>query len=491
MFGFYGKKPSKETIALLKDTGACGVLLLARNIDTPAQTRALTEELHQRLGRRLIIAVDHEGGWVLRFKSGVTAFPGNAALGMTRDPQLAYAVGKMMARDLLPAGITLNLAPVLDVARSYNPGIGIRSFGGDPKLAAELGSAMISGMQDNGLSACAKHFPGKGAATVDAHVELPTIRLKEAEFRQAHLAPFAAAVKAGVDCVMSSHVRFPALDRVPATFSPAITRKLLRDELGFSGAVISDDLCMGAITARWPVQIASLKALRAGHDILMIAHDLLAQRESVDLLRAQVQEGQVDPAELETSLQRINRLLRRVSKPAPADPQQAAGLNRRIARAAVKIVSHAGAAIPLDPTVACLFLLPDFREVSELFTFEGGPLGPESLLRGLAAHWKGARLRRAPVTTLDLDGLDSEIGQAPQIVFFCFEARRFPGQKALLRRLHARARKKTLVCLIRNPWDIELIEDDMSVLDAKGFRHSQLTAAWERLSGKNIEVPIT
>ncbi|NNN06714.1 MAG: beta-N-acetylhexosaminidase, partial [Elusimicrobia bacterium] len=284
MFGVYGFKPSRETVGLFKATGATGVLLLARNIDTPAQTRAYVEELEQRLGRPLLFAVDHEGGWVLRFKAGVTAFPGNAALGRARDPKLAYAVGRQMARELAPLGIRMNLAPVLDVAtKAYNPGIGIRSFGADAKLTARLGAAFTRGLQDHGVSACAKHFPGKGAATVDAHVDLPTIRLPRAAFQKTHLAPFRAAAAAGVDAIMTSHVRFPAFDSVPATFSAKIVRDVLRGELGYDGLVVSDDLCMGAITKRWPVAEATMKCLDAGHDVLMIAHDVQGMRDAVDL----------------------------------------------------------------------------------------------------------------------------------------------------------------------------------------------------------------
>ncbi|PIR18527.1 MAG: hypothetical protein COV48_07035, partial [Elusimicrobia bacterium CG11_big_fil_rev_8_21_14_0_20_64_6] len=164
MFGVYGLKPTRQTVSVFKSTGATGVLLLARNIETPAQTKAYITELEQRLGRPLLVAIDHEGGWVLRFKSGVTPFPGNAALGRARSPKLAYAVGRQMARELAPLGIRMNLAPVLDVAaKNYNPGIGIRSLGSDPASAGRLGAALIRGMQDNGISACAKHFPGKGA----------------------------------------------------------------------------------------------------------------------------------------------------------------------------------------------------------------------------------------------------------------------------------------------------------------------------------------
>jgi beta-N-acetylhexosaminidase len=391
MFGVYGTKPSRETVALFKSTGATGVLLLARNIESPAQTKAYCAELEQRLGRPLLFAVDHEGGWVLRFKSGVTAFPGNAALGRARDPKLAYAEGRQMARELAPLGIRMNLAPVLDVAtKAYNPGIGIRSFGPDPKLAARLGAAFARGLQDHGVSACAKHFPGKGAATVDAHVDLPVIRLPRAAFSRAHLAPFRAAAAAGVDAIMTSHVRFPAFDSVPATFSSKIVRGILRQSLGYDGLVVSDDLCMGAITKRWPVAEATLRCLDAGHDVLMIAHDVQGMRDAVELLRA----AGVDEDCLAAADARIQRLLGRRRADRRADPAEGAALARRIAEKAVVVARRGALALPAPVDAGTLVIVPDFREVRERFTFEGGPAGPEALVRRLA---RGAKFARAPI----------------------------------------------------------------------------------------------
>lgn len=485
MFGIYGKRPTRETVRLLKSTNACGVLLLARNIDTPAQTLALTSELVQRVGRPLLFSVDHECGWVLRFKSGVTAFPGNAALGRAGNPKLAYAVGRQMALELSAMGIHINLAPVLDVARQYNPGIGIRSFGGDPKQVASLGSAMIRGLQDFGVSACAKHFPGKGAARVDAHVQLPTISLSRSVFERVHLSPFQAAVKAGADCVMTSHVRFPGLDSVPATFSAKITRDILRRRLGFDGAVICDDLCMGAIAGRWPIQIAAVKALEAGHDILLIAHDLYAQQEAAQLLEQGLSDGAFDQEEVARSIGRIQKLFdRKAGRPQTASPAEGEALSDKIAKLALEVVQSRGPRLPLRPRKTPLLVLtPDFSEVSELFTFEGGPRGPELMLKEVASSWGKIRLARAPVQSTDLGGLKDLVEKSDPIVFFCFEARRFPGQNAVLELLKKTAPKRTVVCLTRNPWDREKLSKDMTALDAKSYRLSSLRAAWKFLLG--------
>jgi beta-N-acetylhexosaminidase len=477
MFGVYGTKPSRETVALFKSTNASGLLLLARNIETPAQTKAFVAEFEQRVGRPLLVAVDHEGGWVLRFKSGMTAFPGNAALGRARDADLAYGVGRQMARELAPLGIRMDLAPVLDVAtEDYNPGIGIRSFGSDPRLAGKLGAAFIRGLQEHGVSACAKHFPGKGAATVDAHVDLPTIRLARAAFMNTHLAPFRDAARAGVDAIMTSHVRFPAFDSVPATFSRKIVRGVLRDALGYDGLVVSDDLCMGAITKRWPVAEAGLKCLDAGHDVLMIAHDLQGMRDAVDLIR----EAGPDETSIAAADARIERLLplRRVDH-AP-DLEEGMVLARRIAERAVVVARRGALRLPVASDRGTLILVPDFREAAERFTFEDGPGGPEALIRRLCPD---AAVARVPIEKTKLVGLSAAVKRAERVVFLCFEARRFPGQAAALKALSRGAAKKTAAVLIRSSWDLALCPKTMTVVDCAGYRNVSVEAALSLIFG--------
>lgn len=486
MLGVRGTRASRSMVALLRQTRASAVLLLGRNIESAAQVKALTRELPQRLGRPLLFAVDHEGGWVLRFKAGVTAFPGNFALGRARNPKLAREMGRRMGEELAALGIRLNLAPVLDVLTSrYNPGIGIRSFAADSALVARLGAAFTQGLQERGVSACAKHFPGKGAATVDAHVDLPTIRLPRADFERVHLAPFRAAVKAGVHCVMTSHVRYPALDTEISTFSRKITSGILRENLGFDGAVLSDDLCMGAITRRMPVQRAAVAALLAGHDMLIIAHDEQAMTEAPELLQAELEAGSIGVEQVNRSLERIANLLH-MKRPPWRRPSfsRAQALNRKIAEAGLRLVQRGKIRLPLKPNGRPLLVLfPDFKEVRDRFTFEGGPGGPQELLRRRLASWGPHRLRLCPVAQTDASALEPAVRAASRTLFFCFEAMRFPGQKAVLDLLKRRAPDKTAVCLMRNPRDLDWLSPAMTALDSAGYRHSQLSAALKRLLG--------
>ena len=477
LFGIEGTKASRKTVRFLKETRAFGVLLLGRNIESPEQTRALTTELTQRLGRPLLFSIDHEGGWVLRFSRGIFGLPGNAALGRTRDARLAYATGRRMARELAALGIRLNLAPVMDVSTDrYNPGIGIRSFGSDPRLVGKLGSRLLRGLQEGGVCATAKHFPGKGPAAVDAHVSLPTIRLSRKALERGHIAPFRDAIKAGVDCVMTSHACFPALAPGPATFSREITTGWLRGRLGFQGVAISDDLAMGAVTGRWKVQDTARKALAAGHDLLILSGGLTAQRKA-----AQAVAGM--DSELARAGRRLDALLtkvigkRQMSLPASADP----ALFDEPARRALELIQRGVLKLPLASNGRPLLVLfPDFLELGDRFAFEGGPRGPERFVAERLRRWGPAKLLRAPLTSAKLGAIPQAVDKTSRVLFFCFEAMRFPGQRAVLDLLKRRAADRTIVCLIRNPWDRRRLSPRMTALDAHGWRHCHLNAAIDR-----------
>jgi len=228
-FGIPGTTLRPEDVRLFGETKAGGLILYRRNFESAAQLTGLLTGLEEAIGRRLLIATDHEGGRVIMLGEGVTVFPDNLAVGASREAISAERQGRIEALELRRLGIDLNFAPVLDVlTEAPSPNIGIRSYGKDPALVARFGAARIRGMQSRGLSACAKHFPGKGHSPLDAHLRLPTIPSTWAEMRRTHLPPFLAAIEAGVDAVMTSHPLYPALD--PAPLTPAtFSRRIVRD----------------------------------------------------------------------------------------------------------------------------------------------------------------------------------------------------------------------------------------------------------------------
>ncbi len=481
LFGLEGTKASKASVRLLRETDAAGVLLLARNISSPAQVRALIAGLQDALGRPLIVSIDHEGGWVMRFTAGVTFFPGNAALGRTGDPALARRTGAVMGRELRAMGVNFNLGPVLDVlGPAYNPGIGIRSFGSDPALVGRLGSAFICGQEGHGVAACAKHFPGKGAATVDAHVDLPVIRLSKNELDR-HLSPFRAAIRSGVASIMTSHVLMPAIDRKePATFSRRAVHGLLRRRLGFGGLIVSDDLCMGAVTKRMAVGEACVKALAAGHDLLIVAHGEPMMRESAEAAGLALEGGLLPAAERGALERRLTGFIEVWGGAARGrSPRPDAALARRIADAAVSVLRRGAVPLPVPRNRRVLAVWPDLREVRERFAFEGGPQGPLALVKdGL----KGARFVMAPVASeRPPAGLEKAAQEADMVLFFCYEARRFPGQRATLEVLRRVAPAKTVALLLRSPRDLDLLDPETTALTAQGYRDCQLEALLQAL----------
>src|SRR5438093_1518851 len=213
MIGLPGATLDDADLRVFRDTRAAGLILYRRNFESPAQLLDVLGRLEGALGRRLLVATDHEGGRIVMLGRGVTIFPDNLAVGTAGEETFAYKQGLLEARELRRLGIDLNLRPCLDVLTDrYSPNIGIRSYGKDPRIVSRYGVARIRGMARGGLSACAKHFPGKGHSPLDAHLKLPTIDSTPEEMRATHLPPFLEAMAAGVAAVMTSHPVYPKLD---------------------------------------------------------------------------------------------------------------------------------------------------------------------------------------------------------------------------------------------------------------------------------------
>jgi len=254
------------------EQGLAGVVYFAGNVRDLDQVGALSEALHS-CRADLLTASDEEGGSVTRLEARHgSSFPGNAALGRLDSTATTAAVARALGRQLRLAGVDLGLAPVVDVnANPDNPVIGVRSFGSDPDLVARHARAFVTGLQGAGVAGCAKHFPGHGDTAVDSHLGLPVVDADLETLRQRDLPPFAAAVDAGVRCVMTAHLRCPALDDRPATISPTVLR-LLREGLGFDGVIVTDALVMNAISQTVGMAAGAVLALTAGADLICISN---------------------------------------------------------------------------------------------------------------------------------------------------------------------------------------------------------------------------
>jgi beta-N-acetylhexosaminidase len=267
-----------------------GVILFARNYESPEQLRALTSDIHGLREPALVIAVDHEGGRVQRFRDGFTVLPPMRVLGAEWDRNaqearhLAHELGFVLAAELRAHGVDLSFAPVLDVDHGNSSVIGDRAFHSQPQAVAELTLSVMQGMKLAGMSAVGKHFPGHGHVRADSHLELPVDERRYSDIEQSDLVPFARLIRSGLPAIMPAHVVYPAVDERPAGFSNVWLKRILRDELGFDGLIFSDDLSMEGARAFGDIGTRTQAAFDAGCDMVLVCNDPAA----VDDLYAQV-----------------------------------------------------------------------------------------------------------------------------------------------------------------------------------------------------------
>jgi beta-N-acetylhexosaminidase len=322
--GFHGPALTSEARALI-DRGVRNVILFARNVETPQQLATLTYETKDATpdGSPLMMSVDQEGGRVLRMREPFTLIPSMRQVGQVGDEKLAYQIGRIVAAEVRAVNFDMNLAPVMDVdTNPGNPVISSRSFGGTTELVTKLGVALVKGLQDGGVAACAKHFPGHGDTNKDSHHELPTLPLHDLKrLMEVELPPFAAAIRSGVAAVMSAHVIFTPIDsEFPGTLSRTILDGLLRKRLGFDGMVMSDDMQMKAIADHYGFEEAIVHAANAGVDLFWICHSVDLQNRAIDTLIKAVENGELSTQRLEDASRRIDAVFARYVKPASRTP---------------------------------------------------------------------------------------------------------------------------------------------------------------------------
>ncbi|TXH71372.1 MAG: beta-N-acetylhexosaminidase [Thiothrix sp.] len=297
MMDLTGTDLSAEEVDLLAHPAIGGVIFFTRNYESTEQLRALVKLVRMAAQRPLLLAVDHEGGRVQRFRPQFTRLPAIAKLGeqYVQDPlearQLAKRLGWLMAAELRAVDIDISFAPVLDLNYGVSQVIGDRSFHRDPDIVAELAAAYISGMREAGMASTGKHFPGHGFVEADSHLAIPLDLRSKEQIMQTDVIPFAKLMQQGLNAVMPAHVIYEQVDTQPAGFSRIWLQDILRQQLGFTGVIFSDDLSMEAAGVVGGYAERAEAALAAGCDMILACNQRAGIIEILDKVKLQTSEA--------------------------------------------------------------------------------------------------------------------------------------------------------------------------------------------------------
>jgi len=492
VFGVSGPDADDRTVSLFRETGARGLILYRRNFRSAEQVKKLLSGLEEKLGWKLLVCLDHEGGRVVFPGEGVTVFPDNYAFGLLGDAETVRRQGEIEGAELSALGINVNFSPVCDIIGDvYNPGILSRSYSKSPEAVSRFIKERIRGTQSRGVSATVKHYPGKGHATVDAHLGLPVIQSTLKEMEDFHLKPFFAALEAGVECVMSSHPLYANIDsEVPATFSYKIMTELLRGKYGYKGVIVSDDLEMGALTKYGGAGDAIVKADKAGHDLLLVCHATDAQNRSYHSLLKAYEDGTLDRKLLEKSVERIKTL--HAKRPARFEGKlgplpEGALIARKAAGAAATVLNKGNFDIPVRLAQyagkKAVLVYPRFADLEETLMWEPEVKELDSwfLSRDFARGFK-PELCRVPLNPDENAVLQAarQLDGAELAVVFVWDAGLFEGWRRVLEAAQSKA-KNCVVILLRDFFDARFAAPAALAATAYGFRKCQLEAVCEKV----------
>lgn len=457
--GFSGPCLTEEDIQHFRRYYIGNFIYFNRNIRSKLSVLNLSQKLHELCmennGVKAFITVDQEGGMVTRIFDGAAIFPGNMAMAATADVANVYQEGVYMAQELLNLGINFNLAPVLDVNNNaHNPVIGVRSYGDNPQKVAEFGCAYIKGLQENGVIATAKHFPGHGDTVVDSHYGLPVINYDLTRLEQVELVPFKAAIECGIDAIMTTHIKFSKLtkDDYPVTLSKDILTGILREQLKFDGLIMTDCMEMKAIADHYGSAEGALLAILAGADLVCLSHSSEIQAKACDLIYEAVLDGRLLESRIDESISRILALkekykLQQMNVLSDETIEKHQVFARKMSRESLTMVKgglnlHEVDTLVLSPLPVSLNAADDALKLDSF---------AHRIATELGADFEIFDLR---LSSEQLESLIEKAKQYKQIIIATYNVSMFPIQAKLVQAL-LQIDEELIAVGLRNPYDLE------------------------------------
>jgi beta-N-acetylhexosaminidase len=506
MAGFEGLEAPAHILEWLREGRIGGVILFARNVDSPAQVLRLTHSLREAAGRPILIGIDQEGGTVARLRSGFTESPGAMAISACSEDAEGYSerVSAVLGAEMRALGINWTFAPVLDITHDIrNPSVGTRSYGSDRERVGLVATAAVRGFESAGVAACLKHFPGLGKSLVDTHVDLAVISGPVDDLYRTDMIPFRRVIQSGVASVMITHVKFDALDSEnPATMAGAVVEGLLRDTLDYEALVTTDCMEMKAITRYFGSGEAAVRSVLAGIDVVLNSHTVEAQTAAYEAVLAAVKSGRIPMERIGESNRRIAAMKARFAgedaeRPALSSIRSEAHLAtvREAARAGcVLIEEELNAKMQSGKDAKPIFPLPlGLGKRIALIEFASAMDSEAMDVTGTTAFSSIMRERLPEVSIFSIapGAVPDEVGQATLeraqaadvVVIATRNAHLNPAQQALASELLTEHGPKTILLCLRNPYDADLLPARAFTLFTCGDATPSLEAAADALAG--------
>lgn len=492
--GFDGIDPSEEIIDLIENEKVGSIIYFSRNFKNTKQIWELSRNLQAYAEIPLFIAIDQEGGLVVRINEGVTPSPGNMAIGATSNSIYSEAIAEIVGKELRILGINMNLAPCVDVNNNPdNPVIGVRSYGEDAKKVSKMGRAAIRGYRKAKVAPTIKHFPGHGDTETDSHLKLPVISHTMEHIENIELYPYKEAINDDVECIMISHVAFPALESldIPATLSQNIVNGLLRRKLKYNGVVMTDCMEMKAILGKYDIEEATIRAIEAGVDIVLISHSYGLQKKAINALLHSVYEDRISEERINMSVRRIMKLkekleLHRDTVNWEVDrvklaKQENLEYVRKVSEESITVVRE-DKFIPITQEEKILII---WTYADTLTNVEE----KRNINRTLGDILKESHNEIYEVYT-NIDPKDKEIEKLiekakkfDKIIITSYNAANKEGQIKLIRGLNDIYGKKLAVISIRNPYDLKAFQDISNYIVSYDMRKMTLESTAKILMG--------